>query len=405
LARLSRCILVSNLLAIAWPIFLFVVLLSFSRVEATSWIGIASTSYRIELYPNRSALWQITYSVPLLDMEDMALFGEYVKNFTSSKQAFLDSFEQQMAQVVGQAANLTGRKMFATNFEACAMIVSTPTVSRGTITYRFLWNEFLEGSGSILYMGDAFEGGLYLYENESITVIPPSGYRACYVSPQPDALNGAITWHGPKNFPSGEPAIEFLSMETKLYIEFLDQEAMEFEQVTVQGRIEPPLAVPILIIYTKPDGSTFNQTVMASNSGSFTSKVSIDEAGTWYVQATWEGNREYYGSSSQIASFHARPSFNVYALLPFLLPFASIPVALVILYRRRAKRTFPPPPVDDEEKVVALLRSAGGQMLQKDIARKLGFSKSKTTGILNELEAKNVIEKEKKGREYIVKLR
>jgi len=392
-------------LAIAWPIFLFVVLLSFSRVEATSWIGIASTSYRIELYPNRSALWQITYSVPLLDMEDMALFGEYVKNFTSSKQAFLDSFEQQMAQVVGQAANLTGREMFATNFEAYAMIVSTPTVSRGTITYRFLWNEFLEGSGSILYMGDAFEGGLYLYENESITVIPPSGYRASYISPQPDALNGAITWHGPKNFPSGEPAIEFLSMETKLYIEFLDQEAMEFEQVTVQGRIEPPLAVPILIIYTKPDGNTFNQTVMASISGSFTSKVSIDKAGTWYVQATWGGNREYYGSSSQIASFHARPSFNVYALLPFLLPFLSIPVALVILYRRRAKRTFPPPPVDDEEKVVALLRSAGGQMLQKDIARKLGFSKSKTTGILNELEAKNVIEKEKKGREYIVKLR
>jgi len=338
-------------------------------------------------------------------MEDMALFGEYVKNFTSSKQAFLDSFEQQMAQVVGQAANLTGREMFATNFEAYAMIVSTPTVSRGTITYRFLWNEFLEGSGSILYMGDAFEGGLYLYENESITVIPPSGYRASYISPQPDALNGAITWHGPKNFPSGEPAIEFLSMETKLYIEFLDQEAMEFEQVTVQGRIEPPLAVPILIIYTKPDGNTFNQTVMASISGSFTSKVSIDKAGTWYVQATWGGNREYYGSSSQIASFHARPSFNVYALLPFLLPFLSIPVALVILYRRRAKRTFPPPPVDDEEKVVALLRSAGGQMLQKDIARKLGFSKSKTTGILNELEAKNVIEKEKKGREYIVKLR
>ncbi|MEM2885758.1 MAG: MarR family transcriptional regulator, partial [Thermoproteota archaeon] len=63
------------------------------------------------------------------------------------------------------------------------------------------------------------------------------------------------------------------------------------------------------------------------------------------------------------------------------------------------------PPEDDEEKVLALLRSAGGRMLQKEISRQLGFSKSKTTGILNNLEAKNAIEKEKRGRNYIVKLK
>jgi uncharacterized membrane protein len=73
--------------------------------------------------------------------------------------------------------------------------------------------------------------------------------------------------------------------------------------------------------------------------------------------------------------------------------------------RSRRFKEVPPPPEDDKEKVLALLRSAGGQMLQKDISRTLKFSKSKTTGILNDLETKNLIEKIKKGRSYIVKLR
>jgi len=44
-------------------------------------------------------------------------------------------------------------------------------------------------------------------------------------------------------------------------------------------------------------------------------------------------------------------------------------------------------------------------MLQEDTGRTRVFSKSKTTAILNGLEANNVIEKEKRGRQYMVKLR
>jgi len=44
-------------------------------------------------------------------------------------------------------------------------------------------------------------------------------------------------------------------------------------------------------------------------------------------------------------------------------------------------------------------------MHQKDIGRTRVFSKSKTMAILNGLEANDVIEKEKRGRQYLVKLR
>jgi uncharacterized membrane protein len=65
----------------------------------------------------------------------------------------------------------------------------------------------------------------------------------------------------------------------------------------------------------------------------------------------------------------------------------------------------PPPPESDEERVLELLRASGGQMFQKDIGAALGFSKSKTTAILNSLEAKKIVRKEKRGREYLVRLK
>ncbi|MGQ9515195.1 MAG: helix-turn-helix transcriptional regulator [Thermoproteota archaeon] len=396
---------ISKIFRIIWSLLFFYGLIFSSRAVATDQITIssASTSYRIELYPNCSALWQITYSIPLLDEKDVKLFEEYVQNFTSSKQSFIDSFKKQIIQVVGQASNLTGREMYAIDFDAYAMIVSTPTVSKGTITYSFLWVGFLEETKSVLYMGDVFEGGLYLYENDSIYVVPPFGYRADFVSPKPDAFGSSIVWHGPKNFPSGEPAIEFLSMETRLYIEFESLEVVEGEELTIHGRIEPKMAVPIMITYTKPDGRTLSQKVMLSGSGSFVTKIVVDEPGTWYVQATWEGDGEYLGCSSQKFSFNVRSSLNPYPYALLLITFAILLVALV--WRSRRSKEILYPPEDDEERVLALLRSSGGQMLQRDISRMLGFSKSKTTGILNDLEAKNLIEKVKKGRNYIVKLR
>lgn len=53
---------------------------------------------------------------------------------------------------------------------------------------------------------------------------------------------------------------------------------------------------------------------------------------------------------------------------------------------------------DDEEKIVTLLRASGGRLLQSDIIKQLGFSKSKVSKILKSLEIKGVIKRETKGR-------
>jgi uncharacterized membrane protein len=59
---------------------------------------------------------------------------------------------------------------------------------------------------------------------------------------------------------------------------------------------------------------------------------------------------------------------------------------------------------DDGEKVVKLLREAGGSLYQSTITKQLGFSKSKTSGLLKSMEKKGSVRRQKKGREKTVTL-
>lgn len=79
-------------------------------------------------------------------------------------------------------------------------------------------------------------------------------------------------------------------------------------------------------------------------------------------------------------------------------------------YRKRAKvgNTTPIPPLcyeDDEQRITALLQRAGGSVLQSSITREFRFSKAKTSQLLNDMEKKGKVTRQKKGREKIVTLK
>jgi uncharacterized membrane protein len=57
-----------------------------------------------------------------------------------------------------------------------------------------------------------------------------------------------------------------------------------------------------------------------------------------------------------------------------------------------------------EERIVKLLRENGGALYQSEIARKLGAPKSTVSSALNELHAKGLIQKVRKGRENLIRL-
>jgi uncharacterized membrane protein len=126
--------------------------------------------------------------------------------------------------------------------------------------------------------------------------------------------------------------------------------------------------------------------------------------GEWSVQAIWKGSSDYMGSKSQLSRMHARSAFNILVLALSTIVLFAVGLGILI-YRRKHVGALPPPPESDEERILELLRASGGQMFQKDIGAALGFSKSKTTAILNSLEARKIVRKEKRGREYLVRLR
>ena len=58
----------------------------------------------------------------------------------------------------------------------------------------------------------------------------------------------------------------------------------------------------------------------------------------------------------------------------------------------------------DEDQIIELLREAGRTMYQSSIVERTGFSKSKTSALLNAMKQKGIIQKVKKGRENLIRL-
>jgi uncharacterized membrane protein len=59
----------------------------------------------------------------------------------------------------------------------------------------------------------------------------------------------------------------------------------------------------------------------------------------------------------------------------------------------------------DEEMVIDMLKDSGGDMLQKDIVAETDYSKAKISGLVSELEEKDIVNKEKDGRSNRVTLK
>jgi len=76
------------------------------------------------------------------------------------------------------------------------------------------------------------------------------------------------------------------------------------EELTVSGSISPFHAdVTVTLIYTMPDGSTIDRTVITASDGSFRDTYTPDAGGLWSVEASWAGDWDHKGAKSPSAFF------------------------------------------------------------------------------------------------------
>jgi len=374
------------------------------------------TTYRIILHKDSSATWVIELSTALDSPEDLDAFKLFENN--TDRTAFLSSFESTIGRIVSRAASLTGRPMEAENF-SLSIFTSGIIRQRGIIQYRFTWVNFSLKTSETIEVGDVFEGGFYLFQDETLEIHYSElaeDYFLKLVSPQPSGTDVLrLIWIGKIDFPDGEPRLVFQSRIIRIEEFSLNSTRIKKgSSLSVRGRISPPTpGLTIRIVYLNPQGSEAVREATVGDNGFFSDVFSMNTAGDWRVSLRLPSDSPYRFSQDPLPlqlsvyeeSGGARETLPLTLSLVLLIP-PVVLLALFLFNRSRRRRLRPPDMqmISDEDLVIKLLKDAGGRLTQSQIKDAAKFSKSKTSIVLNELQRKGLIRKIKRGREYIVEL-
>jgi len=103
--------------------------------------------------------------------------------------------------------------------------------------------------------------------------------------------------------PEGEPHVVERETST-ISCSVSPKSVTQGESITVSGSIRPSVSgVTMTLTYSKPDESTFTRTVKTDADGAYSDPHTPTEIGSWNVQASWEGDSEREGASSQQIAF------------------------------------------------------------------------------------------------------
>jgi len=169
-----------------------------------------STTFEIDVRIDGSATWTIERRFLLKTEEDETMFQQYISEFEAQKEASIETFSNKTRELVNRASVITGRSMRAENFEIVISLLETAAGPYGVIKYQYDWMGFAKVEDQRLKIGDIFEGGFYLYRDDTLVIRNPSGYVIVAVSPTPDDTRESdrtLTWYGRRNFGAGEPTV------------------------------------------------------------------------------------------------------------------------------------------------------------------------------------------------------
>jgi uncharacterized membrane protein len=119
---------------------------------------------------------------------------------------YLPQFRELMERSAAQAAVMTGRHMEITGVTGDAVIQESPTGRYGIVVFTARWNGFTQ-PGTTMTIGDAFAGGLYLENDNTLVIRYPESYTVTQAEPEPDDSRSGLVWYGQRSFGAGEPRV------------------------------------------------------------------------------------------------------------------------------------------------------------------------------------------------------
>ncbi|OAQ53970.1 hypothetical protein HTG_00140 [Natrinema mahii] len=328
-----------------------------------------STTFEIRVHENGSATWTFRYEQRFTDDENATRtrenFEAFAEEFQANETGLYDRFTNQSRELTRAGMQEAGREMEATNFQRSARIEDqfTPT---GVVEMSFTWTNFAAVRDDRLVVGDVFDG-VPLSAEQAIVI--EAGGDLTFRSIEPDdaqyagdSLAGAesVRWNGDREFIDGRPRAVFDRPDSAA---IGDGNAGPLEGMAGGGLV--PFLVGALLI------------------------VAVVAAAVWY-------RRDGLGSDDESPSNDADPTAPADgaaagpgSTADSATDSESIPNEELLT---------------DEDRVVKLIRENGGRMKQVNIVEETGWSKSKVSMLLSDMEEEGTISKLRVGRENIISL-
>jgi len=327
-------------------------------------------TFHITVYGNGTAKWTFTYQQTLNETE-RDQFEAFADEFNNNSTELYDSFRRQARQLASAGQNRTNRTMDAERFSKRAYVGGLVNDNQGIVQMSFHWTSFAVADGQDVVIGDVFQNGLYLGPNQSLVVHAGPELRFKSVDPNATvsddtlAQSTSVTWEGKRDFNDQRPRVRF-------------------EQVPVTTTTAET---------TQPAGTNATTTAVGGQqSGAGESPLMVFVAAVVVLLGLAAAFAWRQGDFGSLAGNDDGPGGGDGSAAA------------------NAESASPAPSVSDEElltdeaRVKKLLDENGGRMKQVNIVDETGWSKSKVSMLLSEMEEDGEISKLRVGRENIISL-
>lgn len=353
-----------------------------------------TTSFEITVHENGSATWTFRYEQRLNPDEngdERAQFEAFAETFESEETRMYVQFtEQAHAMVESTDGASDDREMEATNFNRSAT-VERQFNPMGVVEMSFVWHGFADTNDDTIVVGDVFEN-IYLTDRQSIVITADDGLEFQHAEPDPayvgQSLEDAdsVQWNGEREFLDGQPYVVLERSEP--------DSAIGIPSVSANGTLEDgiaswPVVVGIVLALGVLVGAVWFRYRGGGSTGGSDAAIEVD--------AGVDADRSGVSSAGPDSDPGSSPG-----------PGAAIG-SDADPDRDAADESSLGPLVDDEllsdeDRVVSLIRDNGGRMKQVNIVEETGWSKSKVSMLLSDMEDDGTISKLRVGRENIISL-
>jgi hypothetical protein len=329
-----------------------------------------STEFRITVYENGSARWTFLFKRTLSNDTERQNFEAYAENFNANETDLYRDFQSRAQSLVTEGEDVTGRDMTATDFSKRAYTEGLND-NRGIVRMSFRWTGFGATEGERVVVGDVFEGGLYVGPDQTLVVTHGDGLVITDFKPSPDdQSDDTLTYRGEREFSDNRPQVTFGPPGAATATQGTPSDSATGGGVGPGdngGGLGVLPIVALLVLLALGVGAAYAfRTGMLGGGG--------DDGGDATSTAGAGDGGDGGGVAGAAGAASTEPAISDEELL------------------------------SDDDRVMKMLEERGGRMKQVKIVEETGWSKSKVSMLLSDMEEEGQISKLRVGRENIVSI-